>query len=109
MMDRFTDGQIPFVGVNGVMLCANTNQTVLRCDVRANLAAKHYLTAIVNHRMEAPDLGSYFSADRGLCIREFGVGLQYSYNTRLGPFSVLGQWSQIQHKLGVYLSFGYDF
>lgn len=109
MMDRFTDGQIPFVGVNGVMLCANTNQTVLRCDVRANLAAKHYLTAIVNHRMEAPDLGSYFSADRGLCIREFGFGLQYSYNTRLGPFSVLGQWSQIQHKLGVYLSFGYDF
>lgn len=108
-MDRFTDGQIPFVGVNGVSLCANSNLSVFRCDVRANFATKHYITAIVNHRMEAPDILDYFSADRERCTREFGFGLQYSYNTRLGPLSILGQWSQMQHKLGVYLSFGYDF
>lgn len=108
-MDRFTDGQIPFVGLNGVTLCSSSNLTVLRCDVRANFATKHYVTAIVNHRMEAPDIMDYLSADNDKCVREFGFGLQYSYNTRLGPFSVLGQWSQLQHKLGVYLSFGYDF
>ena len=109
VMDRFTDGQIPFVGVNTVTLCASPNLTVLRCDVRANLATRHYLTAIVNHRMEAPGIVDYFSSDRDLCVREFGFGLQYSYNTRLGPFSILGEWSQIQHKLGAYVSFGYDF
>lgn len=109
MMDRFVDGQLPFVGANGVTMSGFSNQTVLRCDVRANLAAKHYLTAIVNHRTEAAAISDYFSNDTDICRREFGFGLQYSYNTRLGPFSVLGQWSQIQHKFGVYLSFGYDF
>ena len=38
-----------------------------------------------------------------------GVGLQYSYNSLLGPISLTGQWSTLTNKFGVYFSIGYTF
>ena len=39
----------------------------------------------------------------------FGAGLEYSYNSILGPIKADIHWSDIDRKVGFYLSLGLDF
>ena len=113
---RHFEQQMPFIGISQVHGQNNNagvdqengvtnNMAILRCDVRYNLYGKHYLTAMYNTLM---DLYTMESADVAYNFNH-GVGLQYSYNSLLGPISLTGQWSTLTNKFGVYFSIGYTF
>ena len=38
-----------------------------------------------------------------------GAGIEYAYDSILGPIKADIHWSNVTNKLGVYLSLGYDF
>ena len=112
---RHFEQQMPFIGISqvyGLNYYAGINQAngitnnmaILRCDVRYNFYGKHYLTAMYNTLMELYTMESAAALDFN-----HGVGLQYSYNSLLGPISLTGQWSTLTNKFGVYFSIGYTF
>ena len=107
MEGRHFEHQLPFVGYASVESGTDVI-TVLRCDLRYNFYKKHYLTVMGNYLMN-----SYW----GEPIAELfdnsvqGAGLQYSYNSFLGPVSLTAHWSRryAENHFGAYFSFGYNF
>ena len=104
---RHFDQQMPFVGYASVESGSDV-LSVLRCDLRYNIYKQHYLTAMYNHL-----INSYW----GEPISEWfnnsaqGAGLQYSYDSFLGPISLTVHWSRrySENHFGAYFSFGYTF
>lgn len=104
---RHFEQQMPFVGYASVESGSDV-LSVLRCDLRYNFYKNHYLTATYNHL-----INSYW----GEPVSEWfnnsaqGAGLQYSYNSILGPISLTAQWSRryFENHFGAYFSFGYTF
>lgn len=104
---RHFDQQMPFAGYASVESGSDV-LTVLRCDLRYNFYRKHYVTAMCNYLVN-----SYW----GEPITEWfdnsaqGAGLQYSYNSFLGPVSLTAHWSRrySENHFGAYFSFGYNF
>ena len=104
---RHFDQQMPFVGYASVESGSDV-LSVLRCDLRYNIYKQHYLTVMYNHL-----INSYW----GEPINEWfnnsaqGAGLQYSYNSFLGPISLTAHWSRrySENHFGAYFSFGYTF
>jgi len=39
----------------------------------------------------------------------YGFAIEYSYNTIFGPITANVNWSDVIHRVGLYLSFGYNF
>lgn len=95
---RHFEKQLPFIGFNHVEILYD-HSTIFRCDLRYNFYGKHYLTAIYNMACDwdTPEISAS------------GAGLKYSYNSLLGPVSLMGQWSTITKRFGLYFSFGYTF
>lgn len=96
---RHYDQQLPFIGINYAQDGAPV-MGILRCDVRYNFYGKHYLTAIYNVLFEKY---SYFN------LFTHGTGVKYSFNSAMGPISLLGQWESMAKQFSVYFSFGYTF
>ena len=112
---RYYPQQMPFVGLLGTSSLMN-DAAVLRADLRWNFAAKHYLTAMVNYAREAYEPGDFFTYDDSWS--HWGAGLEYSYNSLLGPVSLDIHWSDMTNDIegmswidqfGIYLRIGYDF
>ena len=102
---RYITHQMPFVGVltpQQAERCA----TVVRLDIRCNVKGKHYLTAMANYMASADAYWHYFGKDYE---DRYGFGLQYAYDSPVGPLSLTGFWSNVYHRFGVYLSLGYVF
>ena len=59
----------------------------------------HYLTGMYNIAMNLS----------GLEDHENGVGLMYSYNSFIGPISLMAQWGEASKQVSGYLSIGYYF
>lgn len=103
---RHTDFQMPFVGMADVINLPDL-ATVARLDLRYNFYGKHYLTATYNYLFGAYPFGaSHEYADN---VSFSGIGLCYSYNSLIGPISLLAQWSDCTKRLSGYLSIGYQF
>ena len=100
---RYTRSQMPFVGING-MTVVDDKATILRCDLRYNFFKSHYLTAIGN---VAISFGEPQREDPIDCFT--GIGIRYSYKSPLGPISLTGQWSDLNHSASAYFSFGHYF
>ncbi|MCR5659364.1 MAG: patatin-like phospholipase family protein [Bacteroidales bacterium] len=104
---RHFEQQMPFIGYASVESGSDV-LSVLRCDLRYNFYKKHYLTVMYNQL-----INSYW----GEPILEWfnnsaeGAGLQYSYNSFLGPVSLTAHWSRrySENYFGAYFSFGYNF
>ena len=103
---RYLDQQIPFMGVN---FAATTGDILLltRQEFRFNIMKNHYISAIAN-------VGDYLGSFRQ--VTEWknhhligGAGLQYSFDTIVGPLTFNVHWSNITNKLGAYFSLGFDF
>ena len=108
---RHFDHQLPFIGINSVQSTGD-RVSILRCDLRYNFYGNHYLTAIYNifvymyFQPGTENLGDI------LYLGAQGAGLKYSYNSPLGPISLMAQWSDngnIRNKFSAYFSFGYTF
>ena len=100
---RFVDQQIPFIGVTNLVAMENI-MTLFRTDFRFTLAKNHYLTGIVNYVRDSEFFSGY-GAGKG----NFGVGVEYSFDTIFGPISANVHWSDFTNKPGVYLSAGFNF
>lgn len=100
---RYIDQQIPFIGVNNLALARNI-LTTFRADFRFNVARNHYVTGIVNYMRDSNDFSSYVSGPG-----YFGAGIEYAFDTVLGPLMANLHWSSITRKAGFYVGFGYYF
>lgn len=105
MSGRYIAHQIPFVGV---LTPQQTDRcvTVVRFDVRCNVIGKHYITAMANYMASADANWHYFGKEYE---DRYGFGLQYAYDSPVGPLSLTGFWSNVYKRFGVYLSLGYAF
>ena len=104
---RHFDQQMPFVGYASVESGSDV-LSVLRCDLRYNIYRQHYLTAMYNCL-----INSYWGEPMAEWFRNSaqGAGLQYSYDSFLGPISLTVHWARrySENHFGAYFSFGYTF
>ena len=107
MAGRYLDQQIPFIGINN----AAAMQKILgvaRADWRVKLLKNNYLTAIANYALSCDEISAFKNWNEDVA-GYLGCGLQYTYNSIVGPISLNAHWSNYTHKVGLYLSLGFDF
>lgn len=100
---RYVDQQMPFIGVNHLSAMKNI-LTLFRTDFRYTLAKNHYITGILNYVRDCDHFKDYTVG-----LGYFGAGVEYSYDTIFGPLSANLHWSSMTHKVGFYISAGYNF
>jgi NTE family protein len=100
---RYLPQQMSFVGFMG---CEQVYPHLIlpRIGLRQRLIPDVYATAWANY---AYSREAFTSDSLEQCI--WGVGLQLSYDTTLGPVSLCAHWSDLYHRLGAYFSFGLEF
>mgnify|MGYP002619939607 CR=1 FL=1 len=106
MEGRYFDQQIPFIGVNFAAAVGDILLTV-GGEFRYRLMKNHYLSAIVNFGDYLQDFKQATSLDNHHFIG--GAGLQYSFDTIVGPLSANVHWSDVTNSFGAYFSLGFDF
>lgn len=106
MRGRYMDQQIPFVGVNNAVPTSNW-LALARLDLRYKLFRNNYVTAKVNVGDSFEDLNSVLDVNSSYGM--LGFGLEYAYDSIAGPIKVMAHWSNLSHKLGLYISLGFDF
>lgn len=100
---RYIDQQIPFIGINKLAAMKNI-LTVFRADLRVKVARNHYLKAIANYARDCDAFMNYATASG-----HFGAGLEYSYDTILGPLTANLHWSDLTKSVGLYIGAGFSF
>ena len=106
MPGRYLDQQMPFIGINYAAGMPNF-LTIVRDDFRVRLFKNNYLTAIANYAIAFDDIDNI--SGEGSQFDSFGAGLQYSYDTIIGPISMNVHWSDYSHTWGFYVGIGFDF
>ena len=102
---RYIAHQMPFIGVlepQQTDRCA----MVTRLDIRCRIGKKHYVTAMANYLASAEAYWKFFGENYE---DRYGFGLQYAYDSPIGPLSLTGFWSNVYNRFGVYVSLGYRF
>ena len=107
MAGRYLDQQIPFIGINNAAAMQKI-LTVARADFRVKLMKNNYLSMIANYVASCDEFSSVKKWKTE--VKDyFGCGLQYTYNSIIGPVSANIHWSDYTHNVGFYFSIGYDF
>ena len=107
MAGRYLDQQMPFIGIGNAASMSRILGLV-RADLRFRLYRNNYLTAIYNYAASMDDFGDVMNW--GTKVYDYhGIGLQYTYNSIIGPISANIHWSDYTSKAGVYVSIGFDF
>lgn len=105
MPGRYLDQQVPFVGFSNSYV-AEDQMIAGNVHLRFRAAKNLYFSAQGGYVHQAPTLREMFSSiDRDL----FGAGLQAGYNTLFGPIRATVNWSNLNHKVGFFMSAGFDF
>lgn len=100
---RYFEQQLPFVGLLRTTFL-DRRLTLARGDFRFNVYGNHYVTGIFNYLYSNSSLEN-INQGKGI----FGAGLEYSYDTIVGPISANVHWSSLTNSVGVYCSVGYNF
>ncbi|MBQ6911933.1 MAG: patatin-like phospholipase family protein [Bacteroidales bacterium] len=103
MRGRYLEQQIPFVGLNDMAIMRN-HLLVGRLDARYKLFKNQYVSLMGN---VAYDFSSFKTIGEGRLFT--GVGLGYAYDSIAGPLKAQVHWSSVTKRVGLYLSFGYNF
>ncbi len=107
MAGRYLDQQIPFIGINNAA-AVQKSLGVVRADWRFRLLKNNYLSLIANYMASCDDLSSLKKWKDE--VKDYiGCGVQYTYNSIIGPVSTNIHWSDYTHNLGFYFSLGFDF
>ena len=106
MAGRYLDQQIPFTGIGNAVATANVF-AMARTDFRFRLSRNNYLTATVNYGAGALKLSEFFYNEPVTVYT--GYGLEYAYDSIVGPVRLDVHWSNLTGKLGAYLGIGFDF
>lgn len=107
MAGRYLDQQMAFIGINNAAAMQNI-LGVVRMDWRLKLLKNNYLTAITNYAFTCEELSDFKNWDTDVA-GHLGCGLQYTYNTIVGPLCFNVHWSSYTHNIGMYFSLGFDF
>ena len=100
---RYLDHQIPFMGVDNAAFTRNYLVTA-RLDLRYRFLRNNYFTLSGNY---ARDFVSFKQFSEGRNI--YGVGLEYAYDSIIGPIKGHIHWSNLYKRVGFYVSIGFDF
>lgn len=102
---RYVEQQIPFVGINNAE-AMNDYLVTGQVAFRYTPAKKQYATLKMGYARDFDDLNqASFRAGRNL----FGIGVEYAYDALTGPLKADLHWSTLTHKVGLYISLGFDF
>jgi len=107
MAGRYLDQQIPFIGINNAAAMQKI-LGVVRTDWRFKLLKNNYLTAIANYALSCDEISAFKNLNEEVA-GYLGCGLQYTYNSIVGPLSLNVHWSSYTHNVGLYMSLGFDF
>ena len=103
MYGRYTQTQMPFIGINNTYL-GGSKVDIVRADVRVNLFKQHYATLYANY------LFSWYELNPDNALEHYlGLGAGYSINTIVGPVQFIVHWSNLSKRVGFHFSLGYDF
>lgn len=100
---RYMSQQLPFYGIHNLQLFDNS-LLVGRMTIRYRLWSKHYVSLSGNY---AKQENNFFDILSGKDI--WGGGLNYSYNSIIGPIGLTFDLSDWDKKLGVYFNLGFYF
>ena len=107
MPGRYLDQQMAFIGIGNAASMSKL-LGVGRLDFRFRLYRNNYLTAIYNYAVSVDRIEDF--KNWGTKVYDYhGAGLQYTYNTIVGPISANVYWSDYTRRLGAYVSIGFDF
>ena len=100
---RYLDHQIPYIGFGYTHVFRNylTNATL---DARYRMLDNHYFYASAAYGIDFQTFQD-LKENHGF----WGVRAGYSYNSFFGPLSANIFWSSFTHRVGVYVSLGYNF
>lgn len=99
---RYVPQQLPFVGVDYMQL-AGSKLFTAGIRFRQRMGSNHYVTLTGNTGVQNDEWQHLF---RGMM---WGGGLSYGYDTFLGPIEITFNYSNVTHKVGTYVSLGYEF
>lgn len=101
---RYVEQQIPFVGIKRMEPAYRSIMT-FALEGRVRLFLRHFISAKVAYGIQNDDFFKMFVNRHEL----FGAGIKYSYNSPIGPISILFDMSNADRSLGVYFSLGKNF
>ena len=100
---RYVDHQIAFVGINNAVYRQNYLMTA-RTDLRWNFLKNQYATLTGSYAYDFEDFTRFVNGRH-----VWGVGLEYAYDSIVGPIRANLHWNSLTKKPGFYVSVGYDF
>ncbi len=103
MAGRYVDHQIPFIGINNAAFMRNCIG-MARMDLRFSPLKNNYVSGIFNY---ARDFTSFSKFSEGTNV--YGAGIEYAYDSVVGPLRANIHWSSLTRKVGLYVSLGFDF
>ena len=103
MDGRYLEQQISFMGVIGAAYRRNY-MALGRIDLRYSPLKNNYITATFNY---ARDFFNFSAFKYG--TNAFGAGLEYAYDSIVGPLRFNLHWSNLTRSVGMYVSLGFDF
>lgn len=101
---RYMPQQMTFVGIQHIELCDNS-MMVGALEARLTIAKNHYISPVANVLIQDDDFRRMFRCENPLV----GFGLKYTYQTSLGPLTVLASGTNHTPLGGFYVSFGKNF
>lgn len=105
MADRYIEGQVPFVGFDNVLLGEN-HMVTINLDLRTRIGKNLYLSAMGGVIQQEKTFQELFT---DIAPEYYGAALELGYKTIVGPIKLRTNWSNFSNKVGVYVSFGFDF
>ncbi len=107
MAGRYLEQQMPFIGINNAASMSKM-LGIARADFRVKLYRNNYLTGIYNYAVSVDEISDF--NNWGSKVYDYhGFGLQYTYDSIVGPISANIHWSDYTHRTGAYVSIGFDF
>ena len=104
--NNILDQQIPFMGLSYPELGTNM-LTTAGLRVRYNPAGHHFFTATIQLLHESQKIEDFFDGQQAQTF--FGTGVEYAYQTLIGPLRADMHWNSITKGLGFRISMGLDF
>lgn len=100
---RYVPHQLPFTGLYRF---EEFDKTVIgaKFETRIRMWTRNFISLKANYALQH---NNFFRLFEGEDI--FGIGLNYSYNSFIGPIDILVDWSNYDKKLGLYFNLGYYF
>lgn len=101
---RYMPQQMSFVGIQHVELCDNS-MMVGAAEARFAISKNHYISTVCNLLIQDDNFLRMFQFKDSIV----GFGLKYTYQTSLGPLTVLASGTNRNPTGGIYVSFGKNF